>query len=221
MKGKKKRIRFDRIFLCLFFFILSIYLIINIFNIPISNIYILNNGYLSDQQIIEIAKIEDYPSTLKNLSLQIKHRLEQDIYIKKATVYKKWLTQTYINVIENRPLFYYQSTNKTILLDGTSVDDVFVIPTVLNYITDKYYEAFIEQMSLLDIQVLNRISEIEFAPNEVDDNRFLLSMKDGNFVYVDISTFNKMNKYISIIENLPDKNGILYLDYGNNFDIFE
>lgn len=221
MKRKKKRIRFDRIFLCLFCIILSIYLLINILNIPISNIYILNNDYLTDQQIIEIAKIEDYPSTFKNLSLQIKHRLEQDIYIKKATVYKKWLTKTYINVIENRPLFYYQSTNKTILLDGTSVDEVFVTPTVLNYITDKYYELFIEQMSLLDLQVLNRISEIEFAPNEVDDNRFLLSMKDGNFVYVDISTFNKMNKYISIIENLPDKKGVLYLDYGNNFDIFE
>lgn len=36
-------------------------------NIKISNIYISGNNYLSDQEIIEIAKIENYPSTLKIL----------------------------------------------------------------------------------------------------------------------------------------------------------
>lgn len=46
-------------------------------------------------------------------------------------------------------------------------------------------------------------------------------MTDGNYVYVDIDTFDKINKYLSILESLPDKNGILYLDYGNNFEIIE
>ena len=60
-----------------------------------------------------------------------------------------------------------------------------------------------------------------YDPNDVDDNRFLLTMSDGNYVYVNISTFYKLNKYVSIRESLPDKNGILYLDYGNNFEIIE
>ena len=44
-------------------------------------------------------------------------------------------------------------------------------------------------------------------------------MSDGNYVYVNIATFNKLNKYLTILQSLPDKNGILYLDYGNNFEI--
>ena len=78
-----------------------------------------------------------------------------------------------------------------------------------------------KKMGSLDNEVLNRISEIEFKPNEVDDNRFLLSMRDGNYVYVDMYTFDKLNKYTSILSSLPDKKGVLYLDYGNNFEIIE
>ena len=136
-------------------------------------------------------------------------------------VYKKGLTKVYIDVVENRPLFYYESSKKTILTDGRETDEKFVVPTVINYITDNYYDAFINEMANLDENILKRISEIQFSPNDVDDNRFLLTMTDGNYVYVNISTFNKLNKYISIIAELPNKNGILYLDYGNNFEIIE
>ena len=134
---------------------------------------------------------------------------------------KKWLTDVYIEIEENRPLFYYNYDKKTVLLDGTTIDTKFPVPTVLNYITDTYYDSFVTEMGKLDETVLKRISEIEFSPNEVDDNRFLLTMSDGNYVYVNISTFDKMNKYLSILESLPNKKGILYLDYGNNFEIIE
>ncbi len=220
-KKQKRRIRYDRII----FFLVIIILITSCFtyliNLKISNIYISNNSFLTDQQIIEIAEISDYPSTLQNMSFQIEKRLENNIYIKDAKVTKKGLTRVYIEVEENRPLFYYDYNKKTILLDGQETDDTFIVPTVVNYITDSYYNAFIEQMSKLDISILNRISEIQFSPNDVDDNRFFLTMSDGNYVYVNIDTFNKLNKYISILENLPNKNGILYLDYGNNFEIIE
>lgn len=221
MKKKKKKIRFDRILFFLFVVFIIILIISGMFRLKISNIYISGNNYLADQQIIEIANLQDYPSTLKNLSFNLESKLEKNTYIKKATVSKKWFKEVYIKVEENRPLFYYQSTNKTVLLDGTSVDELFTVPTVLNYITDTYYNQFVEKMSNLDLQVLNRISEIQFVPNEVDDNRFLLSMNDGNYVYVDINTFDKVNRYISILESLPNKKGVLYLDYGNNFEIIE
>lgn len=220
-KKKKRKIRYDRI---LIFLIIVIFIVISftfLFNLKISNIYILNNSFLTDQEIIEIAGISDYPETLKNLSVQIEDRLKNNIYIKDAKVYKKGLTKVYIDVVENRPLFYYESSKKTILTDGRETDEKFVVPTVINYITDNYYDAFINEMANIDENILKRISEIQFSPNDVDDNRFLLTMTDGNYVYVNISTFNKLNKYISIIEELPNKNGILYLDYGNNFEIIE
>ncbi len=220
-KKKKRKIRYDRIFI---FLVIIIFIVISfafLFNLKISNIYILNNSFLTDQEIIEIAGISDYPETLKNLSVQIEDRLKNNIYIKDVKVYKKGLTKVYIDVVENKPLFYYESSKKTILMDGKETNEKFVVPTVINYITDNYYDAFINEMANIDEDVLKRISEIQFSPNDVDDNRFLLTMTDGNYVYVNINTFNKLNKYISIIEELPNKNGILYLDYGNNFEIIE
>ena len=220
-KQKKRKIRYDRIiiFLAIVFFIVICFTYL--INLKISNIYVSNNTYLTDQYIIELAQISDYPSTLQNLSIQIKNRLEDNIYIKNAKVSKKGLTKVYIEIEENRPLFFYEYDNKTILLDGQATTEKFVVPTVINYITDTYYNKFIEEIGKLDLAILNKISEIQFAPNDVDDNRFLLTMNDGNYVYINIATFNKLNKYISILESLPDKKGILYLDYGNNFEIIE
>lgn len=220
-KKKKRKIRYDRIIIFLGIIIFIVLGFTYVLNIKISNIYISGNEYLTDQQIIEIAGISDYPSTLQNLSLQIKERLKNDILIKDVKVVKKGFTKVYIEVEENRPLFYYEYDNKTVLVDGQTVSSKYNVPTVINYITDTYYDAFVTEMSKLDEQILSRISEIQFFPNDVDDNRFFLTMNDGNYVYVNISTFNKLNKYITILESLPDKNGILYLDYGNNFEIIE
>lgn len=222
MKKKKKvKIRFDRIFLFLFFLCLMGLAIYAVFQIRIKNIYIHNNTFLKDQEIIEQAGLQEYPSTFKNMSKTIEEKLKKNTYIMDAKVEKKGLSEVHITVLENRPLFYYQSTNKTVLYDGTSVEETYNTPTVLNYITDNYYNNFVKKMGSLDRDVLSRISEIRFSPNEVDDNRFLLSMSDGNYVYINIATFDKLNKYLTILESLPNEKGILYLDYGNNFEILK
>lgn len=219
--SKKRKIRYDRILIALVIVLIIAGFFAFLFSLKITNIVIKNNSYLTDQEIIELAGISDYPESLANSSTQIEQRLKTNDLIKDVKVTKKFLTQVYIEVEENRPLFYYNHNNKTVLLDGTNIDETYPVPTVLNYITDTYYDEFIKEMGNLDSSILNKISEIQFDPNDVDDNRFLLTMSDGNYVYVNISTFYKLNKYVSIRESLPDKNGILYLDYGNNFEIIE
>ena len=220
-KTKKRKIRYDRIIIFLIILIIIFSFFSYFFNLKITNIYILNNNILSDQEIIEFAELSDYPSTFQNLSFQIENRIKNNIYVKDVNVTKKWFTQVYIDITENRPLFYYEYNKKAILSDKRETTDFHAVPTVINYITDSYYDKFIEEMNKLDESILSRISEIKFYPNEVDDNRFLLTMSDGNYVYVNISTFNKLNKYITILESLPKENGILYLDYGNNFEIID
>lgn len=218
-KNKKRlKIRIDRILIFLFCVVFLILVINMIFNIKIKNIYVSGNYYLKEQEIIETALISDYPSSLKNSSKTIKKRLLENNLINNANVYKKGISKVVIEIEENRPLFYYENIKKTVLINGVD-DNTYVVPTVINYITDKYYDSFILEMSKLDINILTRISEIQFYPNDVDDNRFLITMNDGNYVYVNIETFNKLNKYLTILENLPNKKGILYLDYGNNFEI--
>jgi cell division septal protein FtsQ len=208
-RKKKLRLRLDRLFIFLFC----------VFLFRIKNIYVTGYSYLKEQEVIQLAQISDYPSTLSNPSFQIEKNLESNYMILNAKVYKKGLSKVYIEIEENRPLFYYEYTGKTIHYDGSESDLKYTVPTVINYITDSYYNDFIEEMKKLDLNIISRISEIQFYPNEVDDNRFLLYMSDGNYVYVNIDTFNKLNKYLTILESLPNKKGILYLDYGNNFEI--
>ena len=46
-------------------------------------------------------------------------------------------------------------------------------------------------------------------------------MNDGNMVYITIPRMDLLNKYVSIVKQLDNKNGILYLDSGNYFKIEE
>ena len=216
---KKTKVRVSRVIIFLLFLYILIYSIHYFFNINITNIFIFNNYHLSDQEIIEIAGLSDYPSAFGNLNRRIENRLESNIYIKEADVSKRWFRTVNIHIIENRPLFFYNHTNQTVLLDGTSVDTIFATPTVLNYIVDSIYDDFVRALGKVDIDVMNRISEIEYSPNNVDDSRFFLTMTDGNYVYINIRTFYKLDRYLDIIRNFPGRNGILYLDYGNNFEI--
>lgn len=220
MKKKKKiKLKKGRILIFLFCAFLFVLILVILFNIKIKNIIISGNNYLKDQDIIDSTSIKTYPKSLINTSSKIKKELENNNLILKADVKKIGLSKVYIEIIENRPLFYYLESGKTVYENGYLSDIKYPIPTLLNHITDSYYNDFIKEMSKLDESVINRISEIKFSPNEVDDNRFLLLMKDGNYVYINISTFYKLNKYLTIIESLPNEKGILYLDYGNNFEI--
>ena len=216
---KRRRLKIGRILLDFFLLFLTIFVIYSILNLKITNIFISGNYYLSDQQIIDAASIGDYPSVIKGVK-QIKN-LKDNIYIKDVRVKVRKITQVYIEVTENRPLFYSIDMEKTVLLDGRTTSEKYPTPTLLNYVIDSVYPTFVEEIGKLDIDILNRISEIKYEPNDVDDNRFLLLMADGNYVYINNSTFYKLSKYMEIIRNFPNKKGILYLDYGNNFEIIE
>ncbi|MDD3392828.1 MAG: cell division protein FtsQ/DivIB, partial [Bacilli bacterium] len=83
------------------------------------------------------------------------------------------------------------------------------------------YKELIAAMNDIDSDILKRISEIEYDPNSVDSDRFLLYMNDGNYVYLTLDKFDSINSYLDIIKNVEGKKGILYLDYGNNFTVIE
>ena len=69
----------------------------------------------------------------------------------------------------------------------------------------------------IDEDIMPIISEIKYDKNDVDDERFLFSMNDGNYVYITLSKMRKINNYGKIVESIKDQKGILYLDYGNYF----
>ena len=176
---------------------------------------------LTDQELIELSGLQDYPSTLTNTCLSTKYKLEKHDLIKKAIVKKKGLFQVSIKIEENTPLFYNKTTSKFVLSNKKEIDGEFDAPTLINYVPDKIYQKFIKKMVLVTPDILSRISEIEYKPNDVDTNRFLLSMQDGNYVYLTLSKFKNINNYIEIVRKFEKKKGILYLDSGEYFKVYE
>lgn len=221
-KKKNKRRLNKKRFLGLIIILIIIVAIINIFNSNITNIYISGNKYLSDQEIIDIAKLTNYPNIINNLSFNIEKRLQKNKYIYKSEVRRNiLLNKVYIKVEENYPLFYYNTEKKTVLCNGEKVDDNLTSLVVNNSIPSKIYDEFISKLKKIDINILNRISEIKYSPNEVLEERFFLLMNDGNYVYITLNKFLTLNKYLDIIKSFNNKKGILYLDSGEYFDVFD
>lgn len=221
-KVKVRKIRYGRVLLFLIILFLIGYLIFSFINLKIKNIYIINNNILSDYEIIELASLEDYPPIFYQTSSSIEKALEKNIFIKKAKV-KKSYRRIDITIEDNYPVYYDSNTNKTLFQDKREDDKVYATPILVNYIPDTISDEFKTKLLKLDINVINRISEIKYDPNNVDSERFLLTMNDGNFVYLTLAYFDKMNSYVSIyldiISKYGHKNGILYLDSGEYFKI--
>ena len=200
-KGKKNKRKLNkkRFFKFIIFVFLITLFIYGIVNVKIKNIYISGNDFLSDQQIIDIANIKNYPNSLNNNSMTIKKRLENNTYILSAKVYKTgFINKVHIKVEENYPLFYYQPENKYVLYNGDKIDDKSTVVTVINKIPDTVYNKFLNLMQRINKDILNRMSEIEYKPNDVDDERFFILMNDGNYIYITLNRGLTLNKYFEI-----------------------
>lgn len=218
---KKRKLKVRKLFTVIFIFTLILLGLAFLTDVKINNIIVKGNNLYSDWEIIKMAKLDDYPSSLKTLSRNIEKNLEKNNYINEVNVERPSLTKVVINVKENLPLFYYLPIDKTILTDKSETKDNFPVPTVINYIPDKVYSKFLKAISSVDYDIVKRISEIKYDPNEVDEGRFFLTMNDGNRVYLTLNKFTKIDNYLDIIKEFDNKKGILYLDSGEYFEVKE
>ena len=100
---KKRKLKTKAILISFLFIIVISLCIYYLFQIKITNIYVIDNELLSDYEIIKLAKLEKYPKTMDNSCKEIKERLEKNDLIKKAKVEKKGLlNEVYIYVEENK-----------------------------------------------------------------------------------------------------------------------
>lgn len=221
IKTKKPRIKIKAVLLALIFVVLIMVLLVNFIKKPISNIYISGNNILSDWNVIELASLENYPSWFSTSTNEVKEKLEENILIKEAIVKKKRKSVIKIKIKENIPLFFETVRNKTILYDGKEIEEHFNVPIMSSALTGELYVLFLDGMRKVKSEVLNKISEIVYAPDEVDDERILLTMTDGNYVYLTLKKFSVINDYNDIVKEFDNKKGILYLNSGGYFKIME
>lgn len=221
VKVKKRKLSIRKILIFLLTIILIFLIIYYVCKTPTKNIYVIGNNILSDREILELSKADNYPPFLITSSSGIEKKLKQNIYIKNVKVKKKMGNKLYIYITEKKILCIYE--DKLILEDSNIVENTYNItshPILISNINN-IQEKFISSFSLVDDTVLLKISEIEYIPNDVDSERFALKMNDGNLVYITLSKIKKINKYNSIYSSLEGKKGIIYLDSGDYVEIKE
>lgn len=221
VKVKKRRLKIKRILICILSIIFIGLLGYYFSKLPIRNIYVIGNRTLSDKEIIEYAGISDYPSFLNTHSTSISDGIKNHMYIKSVNVKKRLYNKVYIYIEEKKILCIYD--NKLILEDGSMVDNNYNItsyPILMSDISG-VKDKFIDRFSLVNNDILLKISEVEYTPNEVDNERFMLRMNDGNLVYVTLNKIEKVNRYNSIYSSLDGKKGIIYLDSGDYVEVRE
>lgn len=221
MKKRKKKFNFKRFLIFILIILLIVILVRYLLNIKTKNIIILNNDFYTDEQIIETANIENYPKFLLLSKSKIRKKLKQLDLIEDVTITKKLGSILEIDVKEKKILYYVRSKERYMVSDNElyDLDNVLGVPTLINYVPEDIETSFVRELSKIDKNIINLISEIEYTKTSYDEKRFLLYMNDGNEVYVTITKLDLLNKYIDIVKKLNNKNGILYLDSGNYFEI--
>ena len=173
-------------------------------NIPYTtlNDIVNNRVFMEDCQYKTLKKIADFV----NLSID-------------DLVYQKEDFQTFRNKLHHRIKVSDELDLLVEVLEHKEIDYYYKLSQVLvSDIQDKkLYDKLVNKFKKVNDNTYQSISEIKYDPNDIDKERFLLSMNDGNYVYVTMSKFDNINDYLEISKTLGTKNGILYLDYGNYF----
>lgn len=214
----KRKFKFVKFLVVILILYIILFLGYKLFTAKIKNIFILNNNYLTDQEVIDESGLRNYPSFLLTTKYKIKKNLLKNSLIKEAKIKKKLWGIIYIEISEYEPLFIYQ--DKVILDNGSKIDNNdYILPILINDVNEETLTKFINKYKDIDKEIKMQISEIEYLPNDIDKERFLFTMNDGNYVYITIYKTLAINEYNKILPNLEGKKGILYLDSGNYFEI--
>lgn len=215
------------ILLTLYLFIMAFYYC---FNLSIKSIIIKGNTTSTDEQIIKWGNINPNSKIFKLNTKKIKNNLLDTKVIKSVKI-KKQLNGTLLITLEEQNILFYNNLEKSYILeDGSKIDklnDISSIPTLINYVPSDIYNNLIKKLSTINIDILKRVSEIEYKPDTKDDkvidkNRFLFKMNDKNYVYINLANMSNLNKYEEIYATLDEnKKGILNLDSTSKGVVFQ
>lgn len=232
MEKKKSKRKINIIALVVI--LLALYLIFSfayyVMTLPIKNIYIEGNNYVTDVEVIEASKIKNYPSLIKISRRKVKKTLLKNKFIDGVKIKKKLNGTIKIIINESKPLFYNRNTKKLVLLNGKEVDDFnanYKVPSLINIVPNEIYKKLIKSFEKVDYNVITQISEIEYSPDIINDkiidsDRFYLRMVDGNSVYINPVNIKRLNNYFDVYDRLPEGvKGTLYFDSNSDNNMFK
>lgn len=228
-RKKRRRLNPKKAFLfvatiCIFVLLFKMALKINV-----ANIEVIGNEYVSDAEVIKLAHLNDKTSFLGLNTKEACNNIKVNELVDTCRIKRKLLFKLSIEIEENRPLFYYANVGKLVLSNSKEVDynNIYGVPTLINYVPEKVLLGFISGLKAINSDIIRSISEIEYSPSKnsdgtfIDDERFMLSMKDGNIVYVNNRKIDVLASYDKIIASVGDKRGYYNLDSDYNNYYFE
>ena len=219
-KKKKKRLNIKRTLAFTLFIYIFCYGVYYLINQPIKHIEIKGNNLVLDSEILKVSKLKDYPSIFKYSSRTLEKRLKTIKLVDNVHV-KKWFGHIVkIEIEENKLLFYYE--DKIALSSGNFIkndlENVYGIPTFIGNINKDILNKFVKSFSELNDNIVYEMNEIEYYPsvNEngkvIDDDRFKITMNDGNTIVANTKSVSVLNKYNDIYASLDGKLGTINLD---------
>ncbi len=221
---KKKKLNFLKVITAILIIYFLCYFLFNITGFKTKNLIIKGNYYLTDEEVIEQAKLEKYPSFFLTNIFSIENKLEKNNMIKSAKV-RRTLHRGYVITINEEKILYKRRSDSNYVLssgkESTLKSNISGVATLINYTPKDIEKKLIKKLAKIDIDILNKISEIEYAPNKTDDERFLLYMNDGNLAYITITKTSELNYYNKIMKKIDGKKGVLNLDSGRYFQVME
>lgn len=224
---KKKKLRMKngaKLFLKGLLIVLVLFVVVfYLFSLDTKNIVIKGNHITKDVDIIEAAKIEDYPKLFRTSNKNMKKAIKNLPLITSVKIKKNIFGKIQIEVEETEILFFYKYNNKYITKNGDSMegnDTIYGYPSLINFTPDTIFEELVKGLTKIDQNIIKMINEIEYSPYKgadgaiIDDSRFILYMNDLNTVVIDTENIKKLNEYTKIYAslNMDQNKGTLYLD---------
>ncbi len=219
-KVVKRRLKLKGV-LFLLLFIGGLFVFVKfLLKVNVGNVYVSGNSYVKDALIIKDAGFNEDIAFLSFNSSKVCSQITNNPLIKTCKIKRTLDFKVKIEVTENIPVFFYTYENALMLSDGTRVHEAntYGIPTLINYVPEKVLLEFVSRLSLIKSDIIGSISEIEYSPSTgedgtfIDEERFTMSMNDGNTVVINNKKMSILNYYDKIYASLGDKKGTYNFD---------
>lgn len=234
LKEKRRKEMQRRLISLLLLFSFAI-LVVVYFITPLSKvgrITVIGTNEVTDQAVIDASQIRSGDSLWETFFSQkkretlVKNQLPQ---VKSMKIEFDGLNSYELVVSEYKTVAYLEKENEyfNILENGKIVNESRKVsignpPIFIKFKEGKALNKMIEQYQLLNENIHNSISEVEYTPSKTDEYLITLYMNDGNQVVASITSFaEKMIYYPDIVQKIGEGKGVINIEVGVYFTPFE
>ncbi len=193
--------------------------------IEVSSVDVEGNKYLKASEVIKLGRFNTKTYYFRFSGGKACKSIKNNPLISTCKIKRKMGFKVEIDITENTPLFYYSTDSEVVLSDNTRVKDESItgIPMLINMVPKDILDEFASGLSKIDNDIIRSISEIEYTPSMskdgkyIDKERFVLSMNDGNTIYINNTHLDTLSHYKKVYASIGDKKGTFEFDcdFGN------